>query len=175
MRMDAGLDTGPVVASTSWPLDGTESAPGLEARAAREGALLLTRTVDPYLRGECPAVPQTGDADLTRPLRRDDGRLDPERPAAELERQVRAYQPWPGAWMELTDGRLAVLVAALGESVAGDTRGAMVADGDGLALATGRGRLRLVEVKPAGGRAMTGAEYRRGRPAVLGWAVDRTS
>ena len=172
MRMDAGLDTGPVVASTSWPLDGTESAPGLEARAATEGAQLLARIIDPYLRGECPAVPQAGDADLTRPLRRDDGRLDPTRPAAGLERQVRAYQPWPGAWVELEGGRLAVLVAAIGESVPGDAPGAMVADGDGLALATSRGRLRLLEVKPAGGRAMTGVEYRRGHPAVLGWTVD---
>jgi methionyl-tRNA formyltransferase len=77
--------------------------------------------------------------------------------------------------MELPEGRLAILVAAIGESLTGDMPGGMVADGDGLALTTRRGRLRLVEVKPAGGRAMTGAEYRRGRPAVLGWTVDRAS
>ena len=147
------------------------SAPGLEARAASEGAQLLVGIIEPYLRGERPAVAQAGEVDLTRPLRREDGRLDPERPAAALERQVRAYQPWPGVWVDLEEGRLAVLAAAVGESLGGDLPGAIVADGDGLAVATSRGRLRLVDVKPAGSRAMTGAAFRRGHPDAIGQVV----
>ena len=75
-------------------------------------------------------------ATLTRPLRREDGRLDPARPAAELERQVRAYVPWPGSFVERRLGRLIVHRADDPARVPGDRPGQLVADGDGLALAT---------------------------------------
>ena len=171
IAMDEGLDTGPVVASRSWPLDGTETAPELEARAAREGAGLLAEILEPYLRREHPPVPQAGPVTLTRPLRRDDGRLDPARSAAELERQVRAYRPWPGSFVETAAGRLVVLRAAVGERQPGDRTGQLVADGTSLALVTTEGRLRLLEVQRAGGRPMSGVEYRRGHKALVGQPV----
>ncbi|MDQ3127148.1 MAG: methionyl-tRNA formyltransferase, partial [Chloroflexota bacterium] len=78
MRMDEGLDTGPIVAVDRWPLTGTETAPELEARAASAAAGLLARSLAPWLGGELDAVPQDeAAATLTRPLRREDGRLDP--------------------------------------------------------------------------------------------------
>lgn len=172
MRMDEGLDTGPLLGSRAWALDGTEIAPELEARAAREGAALLNELLEPYLRGERVASPQdTSRATLTRPLRRADGLLDPFRPAGTLERQVRAYQPWPGSFVETPAGRLAVLKGLVAERGASDRTGALVADGLGLALVAADGRLRLLEVQPAGGRPMTGAAYRRGHPAVVGGAA----
>jgi methionyl-tRNA formyltransferase len=175
IRMDAGLDTGPVIDRRAWALAGTETAPELEARAAGEGAALLAEVIGPYLRGERRPTPQDGEATLTRPLRRDDGRLDPTRSAVELERQVRAYQPWPGSFVETSTGRLAILRAAVGAGSADDPVGALVADDGGLALATADGRLLLVEVRPAGGRPMTGAAYRRGRPGVIGRIVGHAS
>lgn len=171
MAMDEGLDTGPIVASRGWTLDGTETAPELEARAAREGAVLLAETIEPYLRGQRVIEPQAGRTTLTRPLRREDGRLDPGRRAIELERQVRAYLPWPGSFLETRAGRLAVLQAAVAEGDPDDRPGDLVADGDGLALVAADGRLRLLAIQPAGGRPMSGAEYRRGHPAILGQPV----
>jgi methionyl-tRNA formyltransferase len=172
MRMDAGLDTGPVLDSRSWHLEGAETASELEARAAREGAALLAELLEPHLRGERVASPQDEAlATLTRPLRRSDGLLDPGRPAIELERQVRAFQPWPGSYVETPIGRLAVLKALVAERGASDRTGALVADGLGLALVAADGRLRLLEVQPAGKRPMTGAAYRRGHPAVIGQLV----
>jgi methionyl-tRNA formyltransferase len=169
MRMDAGLDTGPIVATERWELDGTETAPELEARAAEAGALLLRRTLGPWLRGELAPRPQDeSEATMTRPLRRTDGRLDADRSAEASERQVRAYQPWPGSFVDGPAGRLIVWRAAVGRSSASDVNGTLVADDNGLALTTSEGRLRLIEVQPAGGRRMTGAELRRGRPGVLG-------
>jgi methionyl-tRNA formyltransferase len=173
IRMDAGLDTGPLVAAERTPLGPDEDAPALEGRLSRLGAALLGRVVGPYLEGIVVPVPQAAEgATLTRPLSREDGRLDPSRPAVELERQVRAFRPWPGTFVDLAaGGRLGVLRAAVAPSQAGDRPGTLVADGDGLALATADGRLRLSEVKPAAGRAMEGPAYRRGHPGVVGWRV----
>ena len=174
MRMDAGLDTGPIVAVERWPLRGTETAPELEERASLAGAGLLARSLGPWLRGELRAVPQDPTAaTLTRPLRREDGRLDPDRPAAELARRVRAYQPWPGTFVELPRGRLRVLRADAIPSAAADRPRTLTADdGDGIALATVDGRLRLTEVQPEGRGVMSGADYRRGlREITLGQAL----
>lgn len=172
MLMDEGLDTGPLLGSRSWALDGTEIAPELEARAALEGAALLAELLAPYLRGERVASPQDPSAaTLTRPLRRADGRLDPALPAAALERQVRGYQPWPGSFIETPSDRLVVLRSLVAERGASDRTGAIVADGLGLALVAADGRLRLLEVQPAAGRAMSGAAFRRGHPAVVGQVV----
>jgi methionyl-tRNA formyltransferase len=164
MRMDAGLDTGPIVAQVAVSLEGDETAPVLEARLAELGADLLIASLPGWLDGSLQAQPQpAAGASLTRPLRRDDGRLDPSRPAAALERQVRAYQPWPGTFLDLGGERLKVWAVSVQEDAAGGAPGTLVPSGDSLALVTADGLLRLDEVQPAGRRRMRGAEYRRGR------------
>ena len=169
MRMDAGLDTGPLLAMERVSLAGDETAPALEARLAIVAAGLLARSLDPWLAGTLPALPQAErGATLTRPMRRADGRIDPAVPAAQLERQVRAHLPWPGSFLELDGDRLVVLVASVADGEADDVPGTIVPDARGLALATADGRLILDEVQPAGGRPMTGEAFLRGRPAVLG-------
>ncbi len=169
MLMDAGLDTGPVVGSRRWPIDDRVDAPALEARAAAEGAALLAELLPSLLSGRTVGVPQAeARATLTRPLRRADGRLDPGRPATELERRVRALRPWPGSYLEAGSVRLVVHEASVGRGANGDLPGGLVADGDGLALATVDGRLRLDVVQAPGGRPMTGAAWRRGHPGVVG-------
>jgi methionyl-tRNA formyltransferase len=178
IRMDAGLDTGPLVAAESWPLDGTETAPQLEARASAAGAALLGRSIPRWLDGSLVARPQ-GDAGatLTRPLRREDGRLDPSRPAALLERQVRAFQPWPGSFLETSAGRLVVWRASVVDAGEGTSEGTagrpgeLVALGRGLALATADGLLVLEEVQPGGGRRVRGEEFVRGHRSVLAGAL----
>ena len=174
IRMDAGLDTGPIVASLGWPLDGTETTPVLESLAADAGARLLARTLAGWLDGSLEARAQ-GDmtATLTRPLRRENGALDATRPAAELQRQIRAYQPWPGSFIDTAVGRLVVLSGSVAETLPGDGSGDLVTHGHGLALTTADGRLVLDRVQPAGGRPMSGPEFRRGRGRdVLGAALD---
>jgi len=171
MVMDAGLDSGPIVAQRAEPLTGRESAPELERRLAQLAARLLDEALRPWLDGRLAARPQSTDGvTMTRPLRRDDGRLDPHRPVSELERQVRALQPWPGTFVETPAGRLAVRAAQLSDDAASD-RGELVGlvglSGGRLGLATTDGVLELLEVQPPGGRPMTGAELLRGRPGLL--------
>lgn len=177
MRMDAGLDTGPIVARSRVALDGTEDTPGLEERLSHVAADLLLESLPGWIAGDLAAGPQPeAGATLTRPFRRTDGLLDPTRPALELERQVRAMRPWPGTYLERGDGRLIVHEAGLGAvSVSPDTTpGDLVAMGAGkhagLGLVTGDGLLRLDVVQPAGKGRMTGPELVRGRP---GWLMGR--
>ena len=175
MRMDAGLDTGPLVAVHEITLAGNETTPELEARLAGEGAALLAANLGAWIRGEVePRQQATEGATLTRPLRRADGRLDAAEPAERLERQVRAYQPWPGSWLDTDAGRLTVWRAGARRGGAGNppVPGELVALTSGsLALATGKGLLELVEVQPAGGRRMTAGDLLRGRPALAGSRV----
>ena len=173
IRMDDGIDTGPIVARQSWPLDGSERAPDLEVRAAREGADLLIRTIEPWLAGTAPAIAQTAaNATVTRPFRRDDGRLDPSRPARELERRIRALDGWPGTFLETPAGRLAVRGGSVAPSVPGDRAGTLIQHGDRLALATADGRLVLDEVQLAGRRPVGGAEFLRGQARLVGTEVS---
>jgi len=178
MRMDEGLDTGPIVATDIIELSGSETAPELERDLAGRAAELLAATLEPWLRGERQPTPQpTEGATLTRPLRREDGLLDPRRDAAALERQVRAHAPWPGSFIETTAGRIAVLRASVGPAAATDANmpaGTIVADGEGIALTTSDGWLILDEVQPPGGSRMTGAAYRRGHRDILGSTVVAT-
>jgi methionyl-tRNA formyltransferase len=164
MHMDEGLDSGPIIAQVELPLDGTEVAPALEARLAELAAGLLTASLPGWLDGRLTARPQAAEgATLTRPLRREDGRLDPARPARELERQVRAFQPWPGSWTEWQGDRLVVWRASLVPRGPVDAAvGVSRLDGS-LLLTTSDGGLRLEEVQPAGRRRMSAAEFLRGR------------
>jgi methionyl-tRNA formyltransferase len=173
IRMDAGIDTGPIVAAERLPLTDRETAPELESILATVAAGLLARSLGPWLRGELNAQPQDeAAATMTRPLERTDGRLDPARPAVELERAVRAYLPWPGTYIETNlMGRLIVRSASVGPSASTDEPGRLVAEGDGLALATADGRLLLNQVQLEGRRAMDGSTLRRGAPSLVGAAV----
>ncbi len=171
-RMDAGMDTGPLIAVERVALGDDEDAPALEARLAAIAATLLGREIGGWLAGTTVARPQPSDgATVTRPLSRDDGRLDPDRPVAELERLVRAMRPWPGTWLDAPGGRLAVLAAAVAPPRPGDHAGTLVEDDGGVALAASDGRLRLLVVQPAGGRPMDGRAFLRGRPGIAGSAV----
>ncbi len=169
IRMDAGLDTGPVIATTRWPLTGAELAPDLEARAAEAGADLLRRSLQGWIDGSLPAIPQDdAAASLTRPLGRHDGRLDPSQSAAALERQVRAYQPWPGSHLETSIGRIAIWRATVGDArPEGVAPGRLAALGDSLALAAMDRWLVLDEVQVAAGRRMSGPDFLRGRGRAL--------
>lgn len=184
MVMDAGLDTGPIVAQARLALDGTETAPALEVVLAIMARDLLAACLGPWLEGRLSTAPQQDEGvSLTRPLRRDDGRLDPRLTAVRLERMVRAYQPWPGTWFESVLGRIVVWAAEpvehAGRSAAAGDRpqaiGCLEADGDGLAIEVADGRLRLLEVQAAGSRRMTAADLRRGRPDLVGSRLDAPS
>ncbi len=169
IQMDAGLDAGPIVAQARVPLDGHETTPLLEQRLELVADGLLRDHLGPWIKGDIEPRPQPADGvTLTRPLRREDGRLDPRRSAGELDRQIRAYQPWPGSFVDSPAGRLAVWAAIPETSPGGPPVG--VFDAAGLGVGQGE-RLRLAEVQPAGGTRMSWDAFVRGHPSIMGSAV----
>ncbi len=164
MRMDEGLDTGPIVAQTRVAVDGTETTPVLESGLALVAADLLAMNLEPWVHDQIQPRTQAADgATLTRSLGREDGRLDPHKTAVDLERQVRAFQPWPGSFIDTPVGR--VIIWAARPSLDGPPTGTF--DFEGLGTSDG-GRLQLIEVQPAGGRRMSWDAFVRRRPSIIG-------
>jgi len=151
-----------------------ETAPQLEERLARLGAGVLAGMLGPWLEGRVVPVPQpTEGATTTRPLRREDGRVDWARDAAALERQVRAYQPWPGTFTpsplgNLTLWRVAVVAGDPAEADRRDRPGMVIPWGRGLAVVCGSGAIEVVEVQLAGRGRMSGRDLRNGYPGLVG-------
>lgn len=152
MRMDRGLDTGPVYATTTLSIRPDDTTETLTPRLADAAAELLEGQLSALLTGQMEAEPQGRGATLTRPMTKDDGWLDFSRPAADLERQVRAMWPWPRAWTTTASGeRIQVHAAGLGPQVS-ESPGTVVHDGRHVFVAAGEGALRLLRIQLPGGR-----------------------
>jgi methionyl-tRNA formyltransferase len=150
MRIDAGLDTGPVYTCVKVPIGPRDTAGDLHARLVDAGTALLIEHL-PTLTDATPA-PQSGDATYAEKLDVSEFRLDPARPADELERLVRAGNPRPGAWFSTAGRRVKVWKAHANGDAA---HGAAV-------IPTSEGALVLDEVQPEGKRAMAGRAWRAG-------------
>lgn len=162
MKMDPGVDTGPILSQHNLPIAPQETSGSLFTRLAPLGAQLLLETLPPYLSGTRLPQPQP-EAGITYAsmLRKEDGRLDLAEPAAALERRVRALNPWPGAFLDLQGVLLKVLRASVsGEKSPGS--GTRVRLNGQPALGTSKGLLILEEVQPAGKRSMSGRAYLAG-------------
>jgi len=166
-KLWAKMDAGSVLLAREAPIGPETTRGALRNALSALGAEALPEAVGRIAGGEAEFSPQDEARATYAPLlQKADGRLDLARPAPELDRRVRAFTPWPGAFCALDTGRLGVLRAA---PLAGPPReapgpGTVLAVGaDGLDVATGEGALRLVEVKPAGKRAMRALDYANGR------------
>jgi len=112
MKMDAGVDTGPILSQRVIPIAADETGGSLFEKMAALGAELLLETLPRYLSGELALQPQPEDGATYAPmLKKEDGLLDFSQPAAALERRVRAMNPWPGAYLEWQGQPLKVLKA----------------------------------------------------------------
>jgi methionyl-tRNA formyltransferase len=160
MRVTAGLDSGPVGLQAAEAVAPDDTYGTLAARLERLGGQLLVRALD-----ERPEFSEQDDARATyaEKIGPDDRRLDPARPAAELERVVRALHPHVGARLELDDGSaLGILAAAAVDD--GAEPGRLMSRAGRLLLGCADGALELREVQPAGGRPMDAAAFLRGHP-----------
>ena len=169
--MDEGLDTGPVLASRETPLLPEDTTPILTERLFDVGAVLLREVLPRYLGGEMQAASQPAQgATFTRRLTKEDGELAWQKPAVRLEREVRAYLPWPGSTTWWRGKRLQVLEAAVEPWVEGKPKpppGTVVklSERRGRAgVVTGEGLLALGRVKLEGRPAMPASQFLQGYP-----------
>lgn len=162
MKMDAGVDTGAVLSQEATDIDPQDNSETLAERLSRVGASLLMKTLPGYLRGDVLPRPQD-ETKATRAVMvsKEDGLLDFNLPAATLERRVRAYYPWPGAYFEWAGGMLKVQQVHLAEGAPAIPGSLGVIDSQP-AVATIQGWLVLDEVQPAGKKPMPGAVFLRG-------------
>ena len=161
MRMDAGLDTGPVLLREAVPITATTTAASLHDELAALGARLVLQA----LAGNPSPVPQPTEGVTYAPkLTREAGRIGWHRDAAAIERQVRAFDPWPGSFTLLGGVILKVLAAELAPG-AGPPGTAL---DDGMTIACGSGALRLTRVQLAGRPAMPAEAFLRGHHVPVG-------
>ena len=163
MRMDEGLDTGPMLLAERTPISAADTAESVHDRLAELGARLIVSTLDGLVARTLEAVPQSEDGvTYAHKLGKEEGALDWRRPAAELERKVRAFHPWPGTWFEVAKAeRIKVLAAGL--ALAGGAPGTVSVGRDGFpVVACAIGGLRLLKLQRAGKSAQSADAFLRG-------------
>jgi methionyl-tRNA formyltransferase len=170
MRMDPGIDTGPVLSQAALPILAEDTAGTMIPRMAELGSTLLIETLPGYLSGAIqPQLQDESQATYAPMLKKEDGLLDFARTAAELVNRVRAFNPWPGAYMLWQGEPLKIHRAAIFQ--AGDTPHPVgqAAIAHGLpAVVTSNGWLVLLEIQPAGKKPMPGKVFLQG---ARGWGV----
>ena len=169
MQMEAGLDTGPVLLSGKLPITADDTAASLHDRLAALGAGLI---VDVLARLPMPSCPQP-EAGVTYAAKIEKGEapLDWRLPASQLARQVRAFNPFPGALAGYQGNAIKVWNAHVFET-AGMPGSVLAADKSGIVVACGEGSLCLSELQKAGGKRLPAAQFLAGMPMEIGSAFD---
>ncbi len=179
MQMDAGLDTGPVLVTGEAAIARDETGGSLHDKLAVLGGRLIVEVLQAIAAGTAPAArtqPETGVL-YAEKIDKAETRLDWRQPAVALERQIRAFAPWPGTWSEIVraggedvpPSRLKIQSASLVPDLTGRDLGAPgeVLD-DTLTIACGQGALRLTSVQRPGKAVMDSAAFLRGTPLGAG-------
>lgn len=165
MRMEEGLDTGPVLATAETPIDVDDTTSSLHDRLAALGAPLLVEALAKVERGEAVAVPQSEEGvTYAHKITPAETRIDWTCPAREIDCMIRGLSPAPGAWFELNGARMKVLHSRLGM---GKGAPGEVLD-DNLLIACGDGAVRLLKVQREGRAPLEAQTFLRGQPVPAG-------
>jgi len=176
MLIDAGIDTGPILLKRSIPISEDETTGSLTSKLADLGAQALLEALPLWVSGKIIPVPQDHQAaSHTRMLHKEDGEIAWEHPAVELDRKIRAYTPWPGAYT-YWHGKLLKILSAHAfpptASTASTTPGTVSLLQDAgrklLAVTTSDGLLVIKQLQLEGKKAMSAEEFLRGHPHIVG-------
>ncbi|WP_306117437.1 MULTISPECIES: methionyl-tRNA formyltransferase [unclassified Roseitalea] len=169
MKMDAGLDTGPVAMTATVPIGPDMTAGELHDVLAETGAALMVRAMAALEQGTLELTPQPDKgATYAAKIGKDEARIDWSRPAAEVHNRIRGLSPFPGAWCEMRLGGTWERVKALRSTRAeGEGEPGTVLAGAPVTIACGAGAVRIVELQKAGGKPMDAEVFLRGN------ALDR--
>ena len=169
MYMDEGLDTGEILLQRSVEILPNDTGESLHDRLAQVAPEALLESLRLLASGNAPRIPQDNARATYAPkLKREHGLIDWSESAEAIERRIRAYNPWPGAFMKLDRQNLKIFSASVVD-LTGQPGEVLRSDED-LIVATGKGALSLAEVQLEGKRRMSAAEFLRGHAALLGAA-----
>ncbi|PTM97443.1 methionyl-tRNA formyltransferase [Mycoplana dimorpha] len=174
MKMDKGLDTGPVALTRRVAIGADTTGGELHDALMDAGGKLMVEAMARLEAGDLPLTPQSGDGVLyAAKIDKGETRIDFSRPAAEVHNHIRALSPFPGAWFELPVAGKAERIKVLGSRLAGGsaTAGTVLA-GDGLAIACGEGAVSLTRLQKAGAKPLDVADFLRGTPIAAGTMVS---
>jgi methionyl-tRNA formyltransferase len=201
MKMDVGLDTGPIVSQRRTPIRSEDDSAVLHDRLAQLGAELLVRTIPDYVAGKIQPVPQPArGASHAAKIKKEDGRIDWNQPARTIGNRLRAFTPWPGAftfWLGVpsrflrdgrNDGSLSeppkggtpstprpILLKIWKVEVVEKSGGVgeiLSTDKTGIIVGCGKGALRILELQRDGGKRLTAEQFLAGFPLLVGWRFD---
>ena len=171
MLLDEGMDTGPILAqSPPIVLTGNERAGELQSRLFEEGTAMLPAVLAGLQSGSAEPTPQDDSkATVTRLIKRSDGEIDWSLPVERIDRMVRAYDPWPGAFTSWNGKALKILDVNVpaGTDAAGDPGRVIVRDGK-LFVGTGTGPLEIARLQREGRQGVSASDFLRGRPDIDG-------
>lgn len=172
MRVVKALDAGPMMATVRRPIGVDDTSDAVEADLARLGAPLLVDVVDRLAEGRATETPQDDSAaSYASRLTKDDGVVDWRWPATRIHNLIRGLHPWPHAFSHLDGRRLILLRSAADEEPSHSQPGTVLdASGDQLTVATGQGRLHLLQLQPEGKRALSAREFLAGHRVPSGAA-----
>jgi methionyl-tRNA formyltransferase len=164
MRIDTGLDTGPMLLKKEVAIGPDETAPELSARLAEIGTPLIAETLRILDRGEITPTPQdNSQASHAPPLKKEDGRIDWELPAEKIYNRVRGLQPWPGTFTTFRGKSCHIWAKPAQQVVTGGESGSLlVTDDEGLLVNCGAGVLHVAHVQMEGRKRVTGIEFANG-------------
>jgi methionyl-tRNA formyltransferase len=178
MKMDAGLDTGPILAQAKTPIHPEDNAEMLHDRLATMGAELLVRTIPDYVAGKIQPQPQPADGVIYAPkIKKQDGQLDWHQPARALWNRVRGLAPWPGAFTFLPaqpQPHLLKIWQTEVSDVPGPAGEVLQADKTGILVGCGRQALRILQLQLEGGRRLTAQEFLAGHALTPGQRLGGT-
>lgn len=168
MKMDAGMDTGPVIDVAELPIEPADTSATLHDKLALLGGQVLERSLGRYVKGELTPKPQPTEGVVMAPMiKKEDGRLDFTKPALELERRLRAFTPWPGAFTTFDKAGLKVGKVSLGTG-SGAPGTVLSVTPEAIEVACAQGSLLLLSLQPEGKRAMTTREFLASRTVAVG-------
>ena len=192
MKMDAGLDTGPILSQRRTPISAEDDSQALHDRLAQLGAELLVETIPDYVAGKIQPQPQpTDEASYAAKIKKEDGKIDWTMPAQQIVNRLRAFTPWPGAFArrvnansqgpiadsqilkiwkaEVVDaGRVGALHRPDGAAQRPCPGEILSADKSGIVVACGKDYLQILELQREGGKRLKAAEFLAGHPLKPG-------
>ena len=169
MKLDAHLDTGPIIAQRKITIDIEEASDTLHNKLSTLGAVIITDQLLAYLQGDRKpkTQPKKSPTPTTTIIKKQDGRIDWTQSAEVLERTVRAYTPWPGAFCFWDDKRLKIIKAVVAQLPTEVPYGKVWQHGNSIIIGTGQEGLQLNRIQLEGKKAIPIAEFLKGYPEFL--------